>query len=81
MISKPEARCLRCGGKFTVLDPIAVGRHAESVTYYAECGCGAAHLTVKHGTVTDILACDPLQITDWTEPPEGSQEDPDYMAI
>lgn len=81
MISKPEANCPRCGGRFTVLDAIDVSRHAETVTYYAECDCGAANITVARGTVTDIMPRPPIQIPDYKDEPLGSQDDPEYMAI
>ena len=81
MISKPEAYCPRCGGRFTVLDAIDVGTHAETVTYYGECKCGAANLTVTHGKITDITSRPPIEIPDYTDDePEGDQEYKDYMA-
>ena len=81
MISKPEARCPRCGGKLTVLDAIDVSRHAETVTYYCECDCGAANLTVQSGKITGITLRPPIKVPDYYDEPAGSQEDPDYMAI
>ena len=51
MISKPKASCPCCGSKITVLDVIDVSRHAETVTYYGECDCGAANITVSRGQV------------------------------
>lgn len=80
MIAKPEAFCPRCGGRFTVLDAVAVSRHAETVTYYCECDCGAAEMTVTQGRVTGIVPREPLQVPDDPCEPLGSQEDPDYMA-
>ncbi len=81
MIPKPEASCPRCGGRLTVLDVTDVGSHAETVTWYCECDCGAAHLTLTRGQITDIVPCEPLFFSDRADKPEGSQEDPDYMAI
>ena len=81
MISKPEAYCPRCGGKLTVLDTIDVSRHAETVTYYAECGCGAANVTVSRGQVTSIMPRPPIEIPKYTDEPIGRREAPDYMAI
>ena len=81
MISKPEANCPRCGGKFTVLDAIDVSRHAETVTYYAECDCGAANITVTRGKVTGITPREPITVPDYRDEPIGSQDDPEYMAI
>ena len=81
MISKPEANCPRCGGKYTILDAIDVSRHAETVTYYAECDCGAANITVTHGKVTGITPRAPITVPDYRDEPIGSQDDPEYMAI
>ena len=81
MISKPEANCPRCGGKYTVLDAIDVSRHTETVTYYAECDCGAANITVTRGNVTGITPRDPITVPDYRDEPIGSQDDPEYMAI
>lgn len=81
MISKSKAKCPLCGSKYIVFDAIDVSRHAETVTYYAECECGAANLTLKSGKVTDITRRDPIDIPDWYDEPIGSQEDPEYMAL
>ena len=82
MISKPEAYCPRCGSRFTVLDAINVGLHAETVTYYGECDCGAANLTVTHGTITGITPRPPIEIPEYIdEEPEGSQEYEDYIVL
>ena len=81
MISKPEANCPLCGRKYTVFDTIDVSRHAETITYYAECECGAANLTVKRGKVTDITRRDPIEGPAWYDEPIGTQEDPEYMAL
>ena len=81
MISKPKAKCPLCGSKYIVFDAIDVSRHAETVTYYTECECGAANLTVNSGKVTDITRRDPIDIPDWYDEPIGSQEDPEYMAL
>ena len=77
MISKPEATCPRCGGRLTVLDAVDVSRHAETVTYYCECDCGAANLTVTRGQVTGITPREPLQVPDWTDDPITEEE---YIA-
>ncbi len=75
MISKPEAYCLRCRSKLTVLDPIEVGPHAETVTYYCECDCGAADMTITRGEISSIVARPPMDIPEYfDEPPEGEQE-------
>ena len=81
MISKPEAHCPRCSYRFTVLDAIDVSRHAETVTYYAECDCGAANIVVTRGKVTDITPRPPIQMPDYKDEPLGNQDDPEYMAI
>ena len=54
MITKPETTCPRCGGKLTALEVIDVTRHAESVTYYCECPCGAASLTSNTSTSVTV---------------------------
>ncbi len=77
MISKPEAKCPRCGGRLTVLDAIDVSRHAETVTYYCECDCGAANLTVTRGQVTGITPREPLQVLDYEDAPITEEE---YIA-
>jgi hypothetical protein len=77
MISKPEATCPRCGGRLTVLDAVDVSRHAETVTYYCECDCGAANLTVTRGQVTGITPREPLQIPDCEDDPITEEE---YLA-
>ena len=75
MISKPEENCPRCGSKDTVLDAIDVGPRAETVTYYCECACGAADMTVTHGEIIGIKARPPMEIPEYfDEPPEGEQE-------
>ncbi len=75
MISKPEAYCPRCGSKFTVLDPIEVSPHAETVTYYCECDCGAADMTITRGKISSIVARPPMEILEYfDEPEEGEQE-------
>ena len=81
MITKPEATCPRCGSKYNVMDAIDVSRHAETVTYYSECECGAAKLTTTLGRITGITPCEPLDIPDYFDEPAGSQEDPEYMAL
>ena len=81
MISKPEAICPRCGSRMTVMDVIDVSKYAETVTWYCECDCGAAHLTLTRGQITGITPCEPLAFPEDTDEPEGSQEDPDYMVI
>lgn len=81
MISKPEAYCPRCSSRFAVLDAIDVDPHAGTVTYYCECDCGAANMTVTLGKVTDITPRPPIEIPDYIdEDPVGSQEYEDYMA-
>ena len=80
MISKPEAYCPRCGSKYTVLDAIDVGPRAETVTYYCECDCGAADMTVTCGKITGIKTRPPMDIPEYfDEPPEGGQEY-EYLA-
>jgi len=74
MISKPEAYCPRCGGRYTVMDAIDVSRYAETVTYYAECPCGAGNITVKLGTVTAITPRPPIDIPMCFDEPAGTQE-------
>ena len=81
MISKPTATCPRCNEKFTMLDAVDVSRHAETVTYYAECSCGAANITVSRGQITGITPREPIEIPEYRDEPLGSQDDPDYMAI
>ncbi len=81
MISKPEATCPRCGSRFAVKDPIDVCRHAETVTYYAECDCGAANITVTCGKVTGIVPRDPVELPGYWDEPAGRRDDPDDMAI
>ena len=81
MISKPEAYCPRCGGKLTVLDTVNVGPHAETVSYYCECDCGAAILTVTQGTVTGITPRPPIDCPDYMDAPaDGEQEYEEYLA-
>ena len=55
MITKPNADCPRCRSRYTVFDAIDVSKYAETVTYYAECECGAADITVTRGQVTAIF--------------------------
>ena len=75
MISKPVANCPRCSSKFVVLDAIDVGPRAETVTYYCECDCGAADMTVTCGKITGIEARPPMEIPEYfDEPLEGEQE-------
>ena len=81
MISKPEANCPLCGSKYNVFDAVDVSRYAQTVTYYAECECGAANLTVKGGKVIEITRRDPIEVPDYYDEPIISQEDPDYMAL
>ena len=81
MISKPNAGCPCCGSKITVLDVIDVSRHAETVTYYGECDCGATNITVSRGQVIAVTLRPPIEVPAWQGRPAGSQEDPDYMAI
>ena len=80
MISKPEANCPRCGSRLTVLDAIDVSRHAETVTYYCECDCGAADITVSRGQIQSIYPRPPVEIPEYEDTPIGTQEDPQYMA-
>lgn len=79
MITKPEATCPRCGSRYNVMDAVAVSRHAQTVTYYAECECGAANLTVTRGKVTDITSRNPIDIPDYYDEP-ATQEYDEYLA-
>ncbi len=81
MISKPEAYCPRCGSRLTVMDAIDVNLHAETVTYYCECDCGAANLAVSQGKVISITPCSPIDLTsDLDEPIADSPEYEEYLA-
>ena len=79
MISRPEATCPRCGSRLTVLFATDVSQYAETVTYYCECECGAASLTVKHGEILNISLRDPIQEPE-EDIPEYTQEDPEYAG-
>ena len=81
MISKPTANCPKCHGKLTVLDAIDVSLHADTVTYYCECDCGAANMTVRRGEVIRITPCPPIDIPEYFDvPTPDSQEYNDYPA-
>ena len=79
MITKPEATCPRCGSRFNVMDTVDVSEHAQTVTYYAECDCGAANLTVEKGNVTEITPRSPLDVPEYFDEPTP-QEYEDYLA-
>jgi hypothetical protein len=38
---------------------VAVTRCAEQVTYYAICGCGASHVTVRRKKIISVSPCEP----------------------
>ena len=81
MISKPEAYCPRCGSRFTILDAIDVSLHAETVTYYSECECGAANVTASRGKVISITPCSPIELaSDLDGPIADSPEYDEYLA-
>ena len=81
MISKPQATCPRCCGKYTVYDATWVGPHAETVEYYAECDCGAATLSVSKGQITGIAFRDPIDIPYYEDITFRNREEPGSMAI
>ena len=74
MISKPVAYCPRCKSRMTVMDTVNIATHAEAVTYYCECDCGAANLTVSRGKITGIAYRDPIDMPDYFDEPLEPQE-------
>ena len=80
MITKPETTCPRCGGKLTALEVIDFTRHAESVTYYCECPCGAASLTRKGGKIIDITRRTPIRMPEYEDIPVIHLNEPVYIA-
>ena len=76
-----HAVCPRCGSSITVMDAISTSQRTGTITYYGECDCSAASITVIQGRITRITPCQPIQAPDYYDEPTGSQEDPDYMAL
>lgn len=73
------AACPRCGSPFSVLDAVSVGGRVDAATYYAECECGAANLTVEKGAVIKITPREPLDEPECFDEPTP-QEYEDYLA-
>ena len=76
LITKPETVCPRCGGRLAAVDVVDVRDHAETVVYYAECGCGAANLTVTAGRIAEITPRDPVDPPDYED---FAYNDREYM--
>ncbi len=75
------AVCPRCVSKYTILDTIDISQQADTVTYYAECDCGAADLVIRNGKIACVTRRDPISVPEYFDEPAGSQEDPEYMAL
>ena len=59
MITTPRTFCPLCGDELSVMRTVAVTRCAEQVTYYAICGCGASHVTVRRKKIISVSPCEP----------------------
>ena len=69
MITKPTAYCPLCGSRYGISDIVGDRKPGEAATWYGECDCGAADITVRYGKVVRVIRRDPIDIMYWADEP------------